>query len=79
MDQDNPMKVCATRLSIGLVNEKRRAATDLAKPRDRKYESIAAIATVTFDRYSTCVGLKLKLLNSKAWVPLRPISLKGDD
>jgi hypothetical protein len=72
------MKVCATRFSYGSGQRETRAATDLAKPRARKYESIDAIATVTFDRQSKCVGLKLKLVNSKAWVPLGPIPLKDD-
>jgi hypothetical protein len=68
-DLDNRMKVCATRLSYRSGQRETKGATNLAKPRDRKYESIDAIATVTFDRYSTCVVLKLKLLNSKVWVP----------
>jgi hypothetical protein len=78
------MKVCATRLTYRLSSgqrrsEKRLAATNLAKPRARKYGSIYAIATVTFDRWvkPMKVGkMMIGLLDSKGGLFPAPILLR---
>jgi len=80
------MKVCATRLTYRLSSgqrrsEKRLAAINLAKPRARKYGSIYAIATVTFDRWVKPMKVgKIKMmigfLDSKGGLFPAPILLR---